>query len=62
MLETIVISYLIISVPVTILILMAFTVARRADRSLRGTDKAYPYQQPSEEKIHFKRSIPSVDF
>jgi len=62
MLETIVISYLIISVPVTILFLVAFTVARRADHRLEGTDKVYPHQQPSEEKIRFKRSIPSVDY
>jgi len=62
MLEIFVISYLIISVPATILFLMAFTAARQADHSLEGTDKTYPYQQPSEEKIHFKRSIPSVDF
>ena len=61
MLEILVISWLIISVPVTILFLVAFTVARRADRRLEGTDKV-SYQQPSEKKIRFKKSIPSVDF
>jgi hypothetical protein len=61
MLEILVISWLVISVPVTILFLIVFTVARRADRRLEGTDKV-PYQQPSEKKIHFKKSIPSVDF
>jgi len=62
MLEIFVIVYLIISVPATILFLMAFAIARRADHRLERTDKIYPDQQPSEEKIHFKRSISSVDF
>lgn len=62
MLEILVISWLVISVPVTILFLVAFTVARRADRRLEGTDTVHPSQQPSEKKIHFKKSIPSVDF
>ena len=62
MLEICFISYLVISIPVTILFLLAFTVAKRADRSLEGTDRVSPYQQPRDEKVRLKRSIPSVDF
>lgn len=61
MLEIFFISYLVISVPITILFLLAFIAAQRADRSLKGTDKVFPYQQPSKEKVHFKRSIPFID-
>jgi len=62
MLEICFISYLVVSIPVTILLLLAFTVAKRADSSLEGTDKVYPYQLPGDEKVHFKGSIPSVDY
>jgi len=62
MLEICFISYLVISIPITVLFWLAFTVAKRADRSIEGADKVYPYQQPGDEKVHFKRSIPSVDY
>jgi len=67
MLEILLIAYLVISVPITIFFLLAFTVAQQADRSLEGidlegTDKLYPYQQPNKKKVHFKKSLPFVAF
>ncbi len=62
MLEIFFMSYLVISVPVTIFFLLALKVAGRAERALEGTDKVEPYQQPGGKKVHFKKSIPSVDF
>ena len=61
MLEIFIASYLVITIPATILLLLAFVAAKRADRGLMGTDKVYPYQQPGEEKVHFTRPIPSVE-
>ena len=61
MLEICLISFLVISITVSIFFLLAFTIAQRADRSSEGTDK-HLYEHPSEGKVHSKRSIPSVDF
>jgi len=59
MLEIYLISYLAISVPVTIFFLLACKAARRADNKIDGVSKEYAYQQPGGQKAHIKRSIPS---
>ena len=57
MLEICIASYLIVTIPATILLLLAFVAARKADRTLHETDEIRPLQ-PKEEKIHFTRPIP----
>ena len=60
MLEIFIASYLVITIPATILLLLAFITAQRANRRLHGADEMYSFQS-REEKIHFTRPIPSVD-
>lgn len=62
MLEILVIAWLIISIPVTIFFLLAFTAARRADHYNEGVTKVYSYKQLREKKAHFKRSFPYIHF
>jgi hypothetical protein len=62
MLEIYLIIYLAISIPVTILLLLACKAAKQADRELEGQGSIFPHQQPSREKKHFKKSISSLHF
>jgi hypothetical protein len=62
MLEIFIIAWLIISIPVTIFFLLAFTAAGRADHYNEGVTKIYSYKQPREKKAYFKRSFPYVHF